>query len=121
MGVDDKIAATSVLGAGGDAAPVADAARITGGTPAVSAASAGTSTPALSPLLAEVAAALETGSMDAMDALKGIVQTHVAVLEDAGVAPLPEGFLEEVVSMMSQDPLLADLLQAAPMSDKITS
>jgi hypothetical protein len=111
MSVDEKIGGAPKLGSIREGVSIPEA-------PA--SIEAPSSTPALqdlSPLIAEVTASIEAGSMDALEALQGLVKAHVSGLQGPDAAPLPTGFVEEIVAMISEDPLLTDLLQAAPVID----
>ena len=111
MGNNDDIEGASALGGLGKSAAVEN------GLDAVNPTAAASSAADVSPLLSEVAASLEAGSTSALEALQALVRAHVSDLE--AVNPLPPGFVDELMSIVADDPALTDLLQSG--ATEITS
>ena len=119
MGGNDEIAGATGAGKGGASAGVEGPAST---EPSASAHATRTTSASMSlaPLMGEVAASLEAGTVSAIDAIQGLVQAHAAELSGASEDAMPAHLLQDLITMISEDPLVTELLRSDAAPDDVT-
>ena len=119
MGGNDEIAGATGAGKGGASAGVEGPAST---EPSASAHATRTTSASMSlaPLMGEVAASLEAGTVSAIDAIQGLVQAHAAELSGASQDAMPAPLLQDLITMISADPLVTELLRSDAAPDDVT-
>lgn len=119
MGVDDEMAGAASLSMGGASphveGPTSIEANVSANAPESTSASMG-----LSSLMSEVSASLEAGTVSAMEAIQGLVHAHAAELSGASEHVMPAHLLEDLITMVSEDPLVVELLKSDAAPGEIT-